>query len=143
MLANTKDANLDQTGTHKPSVTMAATNELLSTQKPSDSGLEVVLHPLPLLEISDYITRAYQRGGSYPAHDNFQCAVVGALLGQQNGRQITIEHSFSCKNYKNEGGFYELDKDWFAERLQQSMLPPAVWNSGTSDANLSNSLPPQ
>ncbi|KAK4163248.1 hypothetical protein QBC43DRAFT_68751 [Cladorrhinum sp. PSN259] len=90
-------------------------NDLLSTQKPTDSGLEVILHPLPLLEISDYITRAYQRYID-------DSAVVGALLGQQNGRQITIEHSFSCKNHKNDHGFYELDKDWFAERLQQMKL---------------------
>ncbi|KAK3996137.1 hypothetical protein QBC44DRAFT_158127 [Cladorrhinum sp. PSN332] len=96
-----------------------AANELLSAQKPTDSGLEVVLHPLPLLEISDYITRAYQR--QLPIAPS-RGAVVGALLGQQNGRQITIEASFSCKSYKNDDGFYELDKTWFAERLQQMKL---------------------
>ena len=89
-----------------------AANPLLSIQKPSDSGLQVVLHPLPILEISDYIARAYQRG--------LRGAVVGALLGQQNGREVTIEHSFSCKSDKNDDGNYELDEEWFKERLEQS-----------------------
>lgn len=91
-----------------------AANELLSAQKSSDSGLQVALHPLPILEISDYITRSYQR--------NYTGAVVGGLLGQQNGREITIEHSFSCKTIKNQDGLYELDMDWFKNRLDQSMF---------------------
>jgi hypothetical protein len=87
-------------------------NELLSAQKSADSGLQVVLHPLPLLEISDSITRGYMR--------NFKGAIVGALLGQQNGRLITIEHSFSCKAEKQADGFYKLDEEWFKDRLLQS-----------------------
>jgi COP9 signalosome complex subunit 6 len=86
-------------------------NPLISTQS-SDSGLEVALHPLPLLEISDYITRGYQRGISG--------AIVGGLLGQQNGREITVEHSFSCKTDKNAKGEYRLDLAWFNNRLEQS-----------------------
>lgn len=93
---------------------MEAASELLSTQKPSDSGLQVALHPLPMLEISDFIARGYQRG--------FKGALVGALLGQQHGREITIEHSFSCKSTKNADGLYELDQEWFQQRLDQSAL---------------------
>ncbi|KAH6632718.1 hypothetical protein F5144DRAFT_548635 [Chaetomium tenue] len=91
-----------------------AANELLSTQKASDSGIKVVLHPLPILEISDLIVRGYQRG--------LKGAVVGALLGQQNGHEVTIEHSFSCKNAKNADGLYELDDSWFGQRLEQMKL---------------------
>ncbi|KAK4660981.1 hypothetical protein QC762_123750 [Podospora pseudocomata] len=91
-------------------------NELLSAQKSSDSGLQIILHPLPILEISDFITRGYQR--------HYKGAVVGGLLGQQNGREITIEHSFSIKSVKKEedGGVYELDEDWFRQRLDQMKL---------------------
>ncbi|KAK1755835.1 hypothetical protein QBC47DRAFT_422947 [Echria macrotheca] len=89
-------------------------NELLSTHKSSDSNLQVSLHPLPLLEISDYITRGYQRG--------LKGAIVGGLLGQQNGREITIEHSFTCKSSKNADGAYELDQAWFNARLEQMKL---------------------
>jgi COP9 signalosome complex subunit 6 len=92
-----------------------AANELLSTQKASDSGIKVVLHPLPILEISDFIVRGYQRGS--------KGAVVGALLGQQNGHEVTIEHSFSCKSAKNANGLYELDEAWFGQRLEQSECP--------------------
>ncbi len=86
----------------------------LSTQKSSDSGLQAILHPLPILEISDYITRASERG--------YDGAIVGALLGQTNGREITIEHSFPVKTDKN-GASHEIDTAWFKDRLGQSRLP--------------------
>ncbi|KAK3312410.1 hypothetical protein B0H66DRAFT_398309 [Apodospora peruviana] len=89
-------------------------NALISAQKAPGSGLQVALHPLPILEISDYITRSYQRG--------YRGAIVGALIGQQNGREITIEHSFTCKSQKNDQGLYELDEAWFLARLEQVRL---------------------
>ncbi|EGO59771.1 hypothetical protein NEUTE1DRAFT_61495 [Neurospora tetrasperma FGSC 2508] len=87
----------------------ATVNPLMSTQK-SDSSLQVALHPLPILEISDYITRSYLRG--------YKGAIVGALIGQQNGRQITIEHSFSVKT-EHTGQNYKVDSEWFTARLDQ------------------------
>lgn len=87
-----------------------AINPLLSTQ-PSDAGLQVALHPLVLLTISDYITRHTLRQQKGP--------VVGALLGQQNGREITIEHAFECL-LKTDGDVVTLSEAWFEERLQQS-----------------------
>jgi COP9 signalosome complex subunit 6 len=87
-------------------------NPLLSTQKSSDSGLQVALHPLVLLTISDYITRHTLRNQKGP--------VVGALLGQQNGREITIEHAFECLLLVNDENQTVLHKAWFEDRLQQS-----------------------
>lgn len=96
-----------------PLPTMAAqpVNELLSTQKSSD-GLQITLHPLPILEISDHIIRSYQRG--------HKGAIVGALLGQQNGRAITIEHSFSAgATFQSRELKYELERESFSARLEQ------------------------
>lgn len=84
-------------------------NPLLSSQK-SDSGLQVALHPLVLLTISDYITRHTLRQLKGP--------VVGALLGQQNGREVIVEHAFECKTL----GGTTLDMEWFDTRLLQSEL---------------------
>ncbi len=92
-------------------VVETAQNPLLSTQKSSDTGLQVALHPLVLLTISDYITRHTLRQQKGP--------VVGALLGQQNGREITIEHAFECLLTEVEGEVI-LNEDWFEQRLQQS-----------------------
>jgi COP9 signalosome complex subunit 6 len=89
----------------------AARNPLISTQKSTDSGLQVALHPLVLLTISDYITRHTLRQQTGP--------IVGALLGQQNGREITIEHAFDCRLVDVDEETL-LHKDWFEERLQQS-----------------------
>jgi len=86
-------------------------NPLLSIHKSSDSGLQVALHPLVLLTISDYITRHTLRQQTGP--------IVGALLGQQNGREITIEHAFDCLLVEVEGEII-LNQAWFEERLQQS-----------------------
>ena len=90
-------------------------NPLLSTQKSTDSGLQAALHPLVLLTISDYITRHSLRG--------LQGPVVGALLGQQNGREITIEHAFECATVAHDG-HVALEPAWFATRLDQSKKTP-------------------
>lgn len=94
---------------------LATQNPLLSTQKASDSGLQAVLHPLVLLTISDYITRHTLREQPGP--------IVGALIGQQNGREVTIEHAFECATKVN-GDQVSLDADWFGQRLGQSMSLP-------------------
>lgn len=83
---------------------------LLSTHKTSDSSLRIHLHPLILLTISDYITRHTLRRHTTP--------IVGALLGQQNGRDITLEHAFECEVVDNDGRIL-LHDTWFKDRLQQ------------------------
>ncbi|KAH0496734.1 hypothetical protein TgHK011_004081 [Trichoderma gracile] len=89
-------------------------NPLLSTQK--SSQLQAVLHPLVLLTISDYITRHTLREQKGP--------IIGALLGQQNGREITIEHAFECHVQEApqvEGG-YLINAAKFSARLEQMCL---------------------
>jgi COP9 signalosome complex subunit 6 len=90
----------------------ATVNPLLSTQKSADSGLQAVLHPLVLLTISDYITRHTLRQQKGP--------VVGALIGQQNGREVTIEHAFECAIVAKDEDII-LNAEWFEQRLGQSM----------------------
>ena len=47
--------------------------------------------------------------------------MVGIILGQQNGRDITMEHAFECKA-SHENGCIVMDPDWFTERLEQCQL---------------------
>ncbi|KAF5027464.1 hypothetical protein F66182_425 [Fusarium sp. NRRL 66182] len=88
-----------------------STNSLLSSQKSSE--LQAVLHPLVLLTISDYITRHTLRQQQGP--------IIGALLGQQNGREITIEHAFEAHTREEPTalGRYLLDAEKFGIRLEQ------------------------
>ena len=86
------------------------TNPLISTHKSSDSSLNIHLHPLVLLTISDYIARHTLR--------NLKSPMVGALLGQQNGREITLEHAFECQMIQDNGQAI-LHQEWFKDRLQQ------------------------
>ncbi|KAK5004274.1 hypothetical protein LTR39_006209, partial [Cryomyces antarcticus] len=88
-------------------------NPLLSTVRASDSALQVQLHPLVILTISDYITRHTLRQQQGP--------IVGAIIGQQNGHEITMEHAFECKTQELDtvSDCIVLDDVWFKERLEQ------------------------
>ncbi|KAH1354366.1 hypothetical protein KXV70_002574 [Aspergillus fumigatus] len=90
---------------------MAETTGSLVSQKSSDSGLHIQLHPLVLLTISDHITRHAARSQQGP--------IIGALLGQQNGRVITLEHAFECIVTEGANGELQLLHDWFIERVKQ------------------------
>ncbi|OQD88325.1 hypothetical protein PENANT_c004G04906 [Penicillium antarcticum] len=81
------------------------------SQKSSDSGLHIQLHPLVLLTISDQITRHAARQQRGP--------IIGGLLGQQNGREITLEHAFECPVTCGLNNETILPASWFEERLQQ------------------------
>ncbi|KAL4909400.1 hypothetical protein BDW74DRAFT_146496 [Aspergillus multicolor] len=85
--------------------------ESILSQKSSDSGLHIQLHPLVLLTISDHITRHAARSQQGP--------IIGALLGQQNGRQITVEHGFECVVEISPTGEAQLLNEWFVERVKQ------------------------
>ncbi|KAG5985057.1 hypothetical protein E4U55_001798 [Claviceps digitariae] len=85
---------------------------LMSSQSKS-SQLQVVVHPVVLFGLSDHISRHFIRRQGGP--------VVGAILGQQTGREITMEHTFEChlrKAPEVDGG-YLLDQERFASRLEQ------------------------
>ncbi|OJJ48904.1 hypothetical protein ASPZODRAFT_60644 [Penicilliopsis zonata CBS 506.65] len=81
------------------------------SQTTSDSGLHIQLHPLVLLSVSDHLTRHAARKQQGP--------VIGALLGQQNGREISLEHAFECKVVSGPNGELLLSQPWFDERLKQ------------------------
>lgn len=82
----------------------------LVSNKPSDTPLNVQLHPLVLLTVSDYITRHTLRQQQGP--------VLGAIIGQQSGRNFTLEHAFECKFSDSSDGAV-LDEEWFGQRLEQ------------------------
>ncbi|KIW96725.1 uncharacterized protein Z519_02116 [Cladophialophora bantiana CBS 173.52] len=87
-------------------------NPLLSS-KPSESDLTVSLHPLVLLTISDQVTRHSVRKQPGP--------VVGALLGQQRGRDITVEYAFPAAIVKGPEGQWRFNFEWMETRIQQYM----------------------
>lgn len=86
-------------------------HNVLVSPKTSDSGLQAHLHPLVLLTISDLIARRSLRRQEGP--------LVGALFGQQNGRQISLEHATECQVIQRDDGTYVLHDEWFKARAQQ------------------------
>lgn len=87
-----------------------SSNPLISTARASDTSPTVQLHPLVLLTISDCITRHTLRQQSGP--------VAGAILGQQNGQDITMEVAFQAKLKSTDDGEVALDDEWFSKRLE-------------------------
>ena len=94
---------------------MAGTRDdsLISTH-PSTSGLQIALHPLALLTISDYITRHTLRKQTGP--------MVGALLGTQEGRDIAIEHAYEIIALVDKDQV-RIDEEWFDNKLRLCGFP--------------------
>lgn len=91
-----------------------AENPLLSSLRASDTSPTIQLHPLVLLTISDCITRHTLRQLPGP--------VAGAILGQQNGQDITMEVAFQAKLKETKDGDLSLDDEWFAARVEDCKL---------------------
>ncbi|ETI23143.1 hypothetical protein G647_04940 [Cladophialophora carrionii CBS 160.54] len=87
-----------------------SSNPLISS-RPSESGLTVSLHPLALLTVSDQVTRHSVRKQEGP--------VAGALLGQQRGREITVEHAFPAALVEGPDGRWQFNYEWMGTRIQQ------------------------
>ena len=87
----------------------------LISSHPSTSGLQISLHPLALLTISDYITRHTLRQQSGP--------IVGALLGTQKGREIAIEHAYELLALHSDAGDVSVEPKWFEQKLKLCMYP--------------------
>ncbi|KAJ9112465.1 hypothetical protein QFC20_002253 [Naganishia adeliensis] len=68
----------------------------------NNSGLTISLHPLPILSISEHYTRDTLANGS-------SCKVVGALLGTQSGREVSITNSFEVALM--DGGDVDMDTE--------------------------------
>lgn len=102
-------------------MTVAKPPHPLISSHPSTSGLKISLHPLALLTISDYVSRHTLRQIKGP--------IVGALLGSQTGREISIEHAYELKliDLPVEDGKMEtdgeenfrVDESWFVQKLKQ------------------------
>ncbi|KIK05552.1 hypothetical protein K443DRAFT_675110 [Laccaria amethystina LaAM-08-1] len=74
------------------------------------SGLSLSLHPLPILNISEHLTRLkLQTNSANPF-------VLGALLGTQNGREVEIVNTFELAI---EGGAESVDHGFLVSRRDQ------------------------
>jgi COP9 signalosome complex subunit 6 len=79
----------------------------------SSGGLDVALHPLVIINISDHYTRMRVQAGA-------EARVYGALLGTQSGRRIDIENSFEMVVEKEaESGEWRIDSEYLQLKLGQ------------------------
>ncbi|CAJ1366228.1 unnamed protein product [Effrenium voratum] len=76
------------------------------------AGLDVHLHPLVLINVSDHVVRF--RSAGRPER------VLGALLGAQEGRRVDVHNSFELVSVESEGE-RTIDLEFFQQRLAQYM----------------------
>lgn len=72
--------------------------------------LNVHLHPLVLINISDHVVRFRAIGQKQ--------RILGAIIGQQEGRRIDVHNSFELLS-NDEGGDTAFDLEFFQQRLAQ------------------------
>ncbi|EJU01013.1 Mov34-domain-containing protein [Dacryopinax primogenitus] len=93
-----------------PSLSTAGIPAIISTS--SQSSLQLSVHPLPLLNISEHFTRTCLQT------DTPSPLIVGALLGTQNGRDVEILNSFELViTGHNEAAI--LDREFTEVRREQ------------------------
>lgn len=80
----------------------------------ASSSLNMTLHPLVVINVSDHFTRARAQSGGRPG-----ARVFGALLGEQIGRHVEIANSFEMKMTVTASGETRADQDYLRTRLEQ------------------------
>jgi hypothetical protein len=84
-------------------------------EKEGGSALDIALHPLVLINISDHYTRAkYSTEEKNPR-------VIGALFGVQSGRNVEVTNSFELVYNVIEGAVV-IDTDYLKAKQEQCTL---------------------
>jgi len=78
----------------------------------SGSALDVSLHPLTIINISDHYTR--EKVGK----NQIDARVFGALIGVQKGRKVEIFNSFAFL-LKLKDNTYAIDDEYLATKIEQ------------------------
>lgn len=104
---------MDISEENKTAITKDSSNVFSNAQ--NVSGLNISVHPLVLLNISDHYTRIKVQNPSLKAQDS----VFGALLATQSGREIDIVNSFELLHSRDDSGKVTIDKDYLVMKQEQ------------------------
>lgn len=89
-------------------------NSAVLEKEGGGGALQIDLHPLVIINISDHFTRAKIEAPS----NNAAPRVIGALLGVQNGREIEISNSFELV-YNTVEGNVVIDTEFLKSKQEQ------------------------
>lgn len=92
----------------------AANNSVVIEKEGGGGALQIDLHPLVIINISDHFTRAKVEATNTNPHPR----VIGALLGVQNGREIEISNSFEL-TYNTVEGNVVVDTEYLKSKQEQ------------------------
>lgn len=82
----------------------------------SETSPHILLHPLVLVSQDDHATRSNVRT---------KAPIIGAILGQYHGKEITMEFAFEfgSETLKTKDGEIVLDGAWFTDMLKLCPSP--------------------
>ncbi|CEH19101.1 COP9 signalosome, subunit CSN6 [Ceraceosorus bombacis] len=99
-----------------------------STTKGGDVSVTISLHPLPILSISEHLTREVSQRHR-DRNDDAGPFVYGALLGTQHGREVQVQNSFEIKVASSSTSnatashtsraVLKIDQEWLDKRFAQ------------------------
>lgn len=81
----------------------------MATDADSKGAMDVKLHPMVIVNISDHFTREKVKAGKNQR-------VYGVLLGQQSGRKVEISNSYEILVHPETG---QIDSEFLKKRLSQ------------------------
>jgi len=115
-----------------------ANSAVIEREGGGGGALQIDLHPLVIINISDHFTRAKVEAPP----TNPPPRVIGALLGVQNGREIEISNSFELVYHTIDGNVV-IDTDYLKSKQEQfkKVFPTndfLGWYSTTSGVQLSD-----
>lgn len=90
----------------------------------STSAIDLYIHPLIIINISDHYTRKkYQlKQGSTPVDTSLDSKVLGILFGTQDGRRVEVRTSFELIFTVDKSGVVNIDHTYLQEKIEQCML---------------------
>jgi len=109
---------------------METEGEVQAVSKGAASGLNISLHPLVIINISDHTTRKRSLNNNKPTR------ALGVLLGVQEGRNIEVCNSFEL-DYTIKEGKLCIDMEYLEIKKEQykrvfSKYEPLGWYSNTT-----------
>ncbi|KAF0977057.1 hypothetical protein FDP41_003710 [Naegleria fowleri] len=87
----------------------------------STSAIDLYIHPLIIINISDHYTRKkYQlKQGSTPVDTSLDSKVLGILFGTQDGRRVEVRTSFELIFTVDKSGVVNIDHTYLQEKIEQ------------------------
>jgi len=93
------------------------------TKKEEFASLEILLHPLAVMNIADHHTRTQvamkSRGGEGNERERQRERVIGGLIGHQSGKRVEVHSSYELIHTVDDNGVVTIDQAYLHSKSNQ------------------------